>query len=70
MRAAGVIILVIGIGLTIFTSVQFFTKEKVVDLGVIEINKKEPHTLNWSPLIGIAVMGLGGGILMWKASKK
>lgn len=70
MRAVGIIILVIGIGLTIFTSVEFFTKKKVVDLGAIEINKKEPHNLNWSPLIGIAVMGLGGGILMWKASKK
>lgn len=28
MRAVGIIILVIGIGLTIFTSVEFFTKKK------------------------------------------
>ena len=70
MRTAGIIILVIGLGLTIFTSLQFFTKEKVVDLGAIEISREKPHNLNWSPLIGIAVMGLGGGILMWKASKK
>ena len=70
MRTAGIIILVIGLGLTIFTSLQFFTKEKVVDLGAIEITREKPHNLNWSPLIGIAVMGLGGGILMWKASKK
>ncbi len=70
MRTAGIVILIIGLGLTIFTSLQFFTKEKVVDLGAVEITRDKPHNLNWSPLIGIAVMGLGGGILMWKASKK
>ncbi len=70
MRTAGIVILIIGLGLTIFTSLQFFTKEKVVDLGAVEITRNKPHNLNWSPLIGIAVMGLGGGILMWKASKK
>lgn len=70
MKTAGIVILIIGLGLTIFTSLQFFTKEKVVDLGAVEITRDKPHNLNWSPLIGIAVMGLGGGILMWKASKK
>lgn len=70
MRTIGISILIIGFALTVITSVQFFTKKKVVDIGSIEITKNEPHTLDWSPLIGIAVMGLGAGILIWKASKK
>ena len=69
MKTAGIILLVIGLGLTIFTTVQFFTKKKVVDLGAIEISKNEPHSLSWSPLIGIAVMGVGG-LMMWKGTKK
>jgi hypothetical protein len=69
MKTTGIIILLIGLGLTIFTTVKFFTKEKVVDLGVVEINRNKPHTLNWSPLVGIAVMGIGG-IVIWQTSKK
>jgi LPXTG-motif cell wall-anchored protein len=70
MRTAGFIIFVIGLGLTIFTTFQFFSKEKVVDIGSIEITREKPHSISWSPLIGIAVMGLGGGLFLWKASKK
>jgi hypothetical protein len=69
MKKIGFIVLLLGLGLTIFTAFTYFTKEKVVDLGKIEITRNKPHHLNWSPLIGIAIMGLGGGIL-WQAYKK
>lgn len=32
--------MVIGIGLTLFTEFTYFTKEKIVDFGGIEISKK------------------------------
>ncbi len=69
MKKLGIIILLLGLGLTIFTTVTYFTKEKVVDIGKVEITRNKPHRLNWSPLIGIAVMGIGG-IILWQASKK
>jgi len=69
MKIAGIIIIIIGLILTIFTAFTFFTKEKVVDIGKIEISRDEPHKLNWSPLIGIAVMGIGG-VVLWRATKK
>ncbi|MBN1926571.1 MAG: hypothetical protein JW798_12125 [Prolixibacteraceae bacterium] len=69
MKATGFILIIIGLALTIFTTFKFFTKEKVADLGVVEITTEKPHVLNWSPLIGIAVMGVGGGFL-WLASRK
>jgi hypothetical protein len=69
MKTLGIVIVVIGLGLTIFTTVQFFTKEKVVDLGVVEVTREKPHNISWSPLVGIALMGLGG-VLLWQASKK
>ncbi|MDP1622189.1 MAG: hypothetical protein Q8M08_07605 [Bacteroidales bacterium] len=69
MKKIGIIIILIGLGLTIFTAFTFFTREKVVDLGAIEISRDKPHHLNWSPLIGLAVMAIGGGVL-WQASRK
>ena len=70
MKTTGIIILLIGLVLTIFTTVQFFTKEKVADLGVVEITRDKPHNISWSPLIGVAVMGIGAGLILWKVSMK
>jgi LPXTG-motif cell wall-anchored protein len=69
MKITGISILLIGLVITIFTAFTFFTKEKVVDLGAVEITRDKPHHLNWSPLIGIAVMGIGGFVL-WRSNKK
>lgn len=68
MKQAGIALLVIGLVLTVFTTFTFFTKEKVVDIGEIKITKDEPHSFNWSPLAGIAVMGIGA-VLLWQSGK-
>jgi hypothetical protein len=64
MKKPGIIILILGLLLTIFTTVTYFTREKVVDLGNIEINANKRHHLSWSPLIGVAVMAVGGVLLL------
>jgi hypothetical protein len=69
MKKIGIIIIIVGLALTFFTAFTLFTKEKVVDLGAIEITKSKPHHLNWSPLIGIAVMGIGG-VVVWQSTKQ
>jgi hypothetical protein len=65
MKKVSIVIILIGLTLTIFTTITFFTKEKVVDLGKIEISRDKPHRFNWSPITGIAIMGIGG-ILFWQ----
>ncbi len=69
MKTLGIIIIVIGLGLAVFSVVTVFTKEKVVDIGKLEITTDKPHNLNISPLVGIAVIGLGG-IIVWLSYKK
>lgn len=68
MKIAGIVLIVLGLGLTIFTGFQFFTKEKVVDIGKLEISREKPHYFSWSPVLGIVLMGIGGAVL-WKGSK-
>ena len=68
MKKAGMFIILLGLVLTIFTAITFFTREKVVDLGKVEITRNKPHHLNWSPLIGIAVMAVGG-VIYWQSPK-
>jgi len=69
MKKTGIFIILVGLALTIFTTITFFTREKVVDLGKVEITRNKPHNLKWSPLIGIAVMGIGG-LVLWQSYKK
>ena len=69
MKTTGIILLIVGLLLTIFTSFKFFTKEKVLDLGKAELMAQKPHKVNWSPIIGIAVMG-AGGIVLWLGYRK
>ncbi len=69
MKKAGIFILILGLALTIFTAVTFFTREKVVDLGNLKIMANSPHHLSWSPLIGIAVMVVGGAMFLMSSKK-
>jgi hypothetical protein len=69
MKKAGIIIIIIGLALTIFTAITFFTREKVVDIGSLKITANKPHHLSWSPLIGIAVM-VAGGVVVVMAPKR
>jgi hypothetical protein len=41
MKPLGIILIILGAVMCIFTSVNFTKETKVVDLGPVEINKKE-----------------------------
>jgi hypothetical protein len=69
MKKAGIAIIIVGLLLTVITAFTYFTREKVVDIGKVEITANKRHHVAWSPLIGIAVMGVGGVVLLM-ASKK
>lgn len=69
MKKAGIVILIAGLLLTIFTTFSYFTREKVVDLGKVEITANKKHRVAWSPLIGLGVIGVGGVVFLM-ASKK
>jgi hypothetical protein len=64
MKKTGIVLIIVGLILTIFTAFTFFTKEKVVDIGELHISRNKPHNLRWSPLIGIVVAGMGGVLLL------
>ncbi|PBQ31674.1 hypothetical protein CNR22_07795 [Sphingobacteriaceae bacterium] len=61
MKALAVVLIVAGAIMMIITGVNFATKEKVVDLGKLEINKTENHPVSWSPIIGVVLLVAGVG---------
>lgn len=60
MRTLGIVLLVLGLIMTVFTGFTMVTKKNVVDVGPLEINKEEKTPIYWSPITGgiLAAAGL------------
>ena len=59
-KSIGLAIVVIGLLMTLYTGFTYVTREKIVDIGSVEITADKDHTANWSPFIGVGIMVLGG----------
>ena len=66
-KNTGIILIVIGMIMMIYTGFNYVTTKKVVDLGPIEINKETNLPVQWSPIIGGIL--LVGGIVLLSTSK-
>jgi len=64
MKNLGIVIIVIGILMTVFTGFNILTRKKVVDLGSVEINKTEKTPVYWSPVTGLVLIVAGGLVLI------
>jgi drug/metabolite transporter (DMT)-like permease len=68
MKKLGIVLASIGLIMMIYTGFNFVTKERVVNLGPIEINKTTNHPVQWSPIVGVVL--LAGGIVIFATGKK
>ena len=68
MKGLGIALIVVGIIMMVFRSINFTQEKKVVDLGPLEVNKKETKTINW-PLYAGAVITVAGAVILVSANK-
>ena len=68
MRVAAIILIVAGVLMLIFRGINFTKEKKVVDLGPVEVNKKERHSVNWPAYAG--GIAIAAGAIMLVAGKK
>ena len=67
MRIFGIVLIIAGILMFIFNGINFQTEKKVVDVGPLEINKKENKHIGWPVWAGgIAVLAGIGMIVLDK----
>lgn len=64
MKVTGVILLIVGILMLVFNSINFKTKEKVADIGPLEINKEKKHSVGWPVYVGGIVVLAGVGLIV------
>jgi hypothetical protein len=64
MKPVAIILIVAGALMLIFRGFNFTKEKKVVDLGAVEINKKENHSVNWPAYAGGIALAAGALILV------
>lgn len=67
-KPLGIVLIIVGAIMIIYTGFNYVTTEKVVDLGVIKINAEKNHPVQWSPIVGVVL--LVGGVVVMVTSKK
>lgn len=68
MKIIGIILIAAGILMLVFKGFNFTQEKKVVDIGPLEINKKENKTVAWPMYAGI--LAVVGGVALVAIGKK
>ncbi|MBE0649944.1 MAG: hypothetical protein IH595_03785 [Bacteroidales bacterium] len=67
-KSLGIIMAIIGVLMIVYTGFNYVTRDKVIDMGLVQINKETSHPVQWSPIVGGVI--LAGGIVVIATSKK
>ncbi|MCX2430078.1 MULTISPECIES: hypothetical protein [unclassified Pedobacter] len=67
-RTVGLILIIAGIAMLIWTGFSYTKKEKIVDAGPIQISADRQKSVNWPPYAGGII--LVAGVIVFIASGK
>ncbi|MFC7523803.1 hypothetical protein ACFQRK_07630 [Parapedobacter sp. GCM10030251] len=68
-RTIGIVLVIVGVIMLVWTGFSFTKKEKVVDIGSLEITADQKERVNWPPYVGGVVL-VAGVILLLVPRKK
>ena len=70
MKTIGIILIILGIGVFIFQGIRSTKKEKVLDVGPIEITKQVERTDSWQLYVAGGIAVVAGLVLVLAGKKK
>ena len=69
MKTFGIILIVVGIVMILYRGFSVVTEKKVLDVGPVEVNKKENKWIGWPTYAGAAVAIVGVVMVMSDRNK-
>lgn len=70
MRTTGILLLIIGLVMTIFSGFTLITKEDVVEVGPLDVDRKKETPVYWSPITGVVIAAAGMGAMAFGKRKR
>lgn len=67
-KTVGLILIIVGILMLVWTGFSYTKKEKLVDAGPIQISADREKSVNWPPYVGGII--LVAGVFIFVASKR
>lgn len=67
-RTLGIILIVLGAAMLIWTGFTYTKKEKIIDAGPIQVSADRQKSVNWPPYLGGIL--IVGGIIVVATNKK
>lgn len=67
-RTTGIVLIILGVIMLIWTGFSYTKKEKVIDAGPLQVSADKKESVNWPPYVGAIL--LVGGIVIVASSKK
>ncbi|QPH39842.1 hypothetical protein [Pedobacter endophyticus] len=67
-RTVGIVLIIVGIAMLVWTGFSYTKREKVVDAGPIQISADKEKSVNWPPYVGGII--LVAGVVVLVTSKK
>ena len=68
MKIIGMLLIAFGLFALVMGGISYIDRDKVVDLGPIEVQSEQRETIPLSPIVGIA--SLAGGIALMVAGAR
>lgn len=70
MAVAGIVLIVLGVAALAYQGITYRTRETVIDIGPIEATAERQKTIPLPPIIGIAAIAAGVGLLVVGGRKR
>lgn len=64
MRMLGIILVIVGVICLAVPSITFWTQERAVDAGFIQIDMQKPHTIVLNPVVGVVSLIAGAALML------
>ena len=69
MKITGIILIIVGVAALLYGGFTYTTHKKAVDLGPLQVEKTEHHSVPLPPLLGVVAI-IGGGALFYFGAKE
>lgn len=70
MKIIGLVIIILGLGFTILTSISFFTREEIPKVQMVELTDNEPQYFSRSPFTGLGTIVFGVFLILQSRKKE